>query len=46
MTLHPVVAALDLELFMREALEQARLAGEAGGLAIGALFVLDGQIIA
>jgi tRNA(adenine34) deaminase len=45
-TLHPVVAALDLEQFMREALEGARIAGQAGGLAIGALLVLDGKIIA
>ena len=46
MTLHPVVAALDLEQFMREALEQAKIAGEVGGMAIGAVLVLDGQVIA
>ena len=46
MTPHPVVAALDIEHFMREALEQARIAGEAGGLSIGAVLVMDGQIIA
>jgi tRNA(adenine34) deaminase len=46
MTLHPEVAALDLEHFMREALEGARIAGQAGGLAIGAVLVLDGQVIA
>jgi tRNA(adenine34) deaminase len=30
---------------MHEALEQARIAGQAGGMSIGALLVMDGQII-
>ena len=45
-TPHSVVAALNLEHFMREALEQARIAGEAGGMSIGAVLVVDGQVIA
>jgi tRNA(adenine34) deaminase len=44
--LHPMIAALDLEQFMREALEQVRIAGLAGGMAIGAVLVIDRQVIA
>ena len=42
---HPTVAALDLEAFMRAALEEARLAGEGGSLPIGAVVVLEGRIV-
>ena len=34
------------EIFMREALAQAALAEEAGEVPVGAVVVLDGQIIA
>jgi tRNA(adenine34) deaminase len=37
---------LDLERFMREALLEADAAGQAGELPIGAVLVLDGEIIA
>jgi tRNA(adenine34) deaminase len=36
----------DLERFMREALAEAEAAGEAGELPIGAVVVIDGQIVA
>jgi tRNA(adenine34) deaminase len=36
---------LDLEKFMREALAQAEEAGQAGEVPIGAVLVLDGEII-
>lgn len=41
----PEIEKLDLEKFMREALRQADEAGEAGELPIGAVLVLDGEII-
>ncbi len=41
-----MVAALDLERFMREALEEARAAGEAGDYAIGAVVVRGGEVVA
>jgi tRNA(adenine34) deaminase len=41
-----VVAALDLERFMREALAEAEAAGRAGDLPIGAVVVHDGDVIA
>jgi tRNA(adenine34) deaminase len=37
---------LDLERFMREALHEADAAGQAGELPIGAVLVIDGEIIA
>jgi tRNA(adenine34) deaminase len=40
------IAALDLSAFMREALAEAEQAGLAGELPIGAVVVIDGQIIA
>src|SRR5512143_1858264 len=40
------LTGLDLEGFMREALIEARAAGEAGELPIGAVIVVDGKIIA
>ena len=40
------IANLDLEIFMREALLEADTAGQAGELPIGAVLVLDGEIIA
>jgi tRNA(adenine34) deaminase len=36
----------EVEHFMREALAEARIAGEQGELPIGAVIVIDGQIIA
>jgi tRNA(adenine34) deaminase len=39
------LASLDLELFMRAALAEAELAGQAGELPIGAVVVIDGIII-
>jgi tRNA(adenine34) deaminase len=44
--LAPVVAALDLEANMREALIEAEAAGLAGEYPIGAVLVIDGAIIA
>ena len=41
----PVLEHLDLEKFMREALMEADTAGRAGELPIGAVLVLDGEII-
>ena len=41
-----VVEALDLECFMRKALEQARNAGQQGDIPIGAVLVMDGCIVA
>jgi tRNA(adenine34) deaminase len=43
--LAPELAAIDLETFMREALCEAEAAGQAGELAIGAVLVIDGEII-
>ena len=40
------IASLDLTSFMREALYEAEQAGLAGELPIGAVVVIDGQIIA
>ncbi len=42
----PTLAHLNLEHFMREALTEADAAGQAGELPIGAIVVLDGEIIA
>lgn len=42
----PDLEHLDLEKFMREALAEAEIAGQAGELPIGAVLVLDGEIIA
>ena len=42
----PELESLDLEKFMREALAQAEEAGLAGETPIGAVLVLDGEIIA
>lgn len=44
--LSPELSELDLEAFMREALAEADAAGQAGELPIGAVLVLDGEIIA
>jgi tRNA(adenine34) deaminase len=41
----PELANVDLEKFMREALLEAEAAGQAGELPIGAVLVLDGEII-
>jgi tRNA(adenine34) deaminase len=43
--LSPELANVDLEAFMREALLEAEAAGQAGELPIGAVIVLDGEII-
>jgi tRNA(adenine34) deaminase len=43
---HAIVAGLDLESFMREALAEADAAGRAGEYPIGAVLVLDGAVIA
>lgn len=43
--LSPAIADLDFEKFMRAALIEADLAGQAGELAIGAVIVIDGEII-
>lgn len=42
----PDLEHLDLEKFMREALAEADAAGQAGELPIGAVLVLDGEVIA
>lgn len=39
------IAAVDLVAFMREALREAEVAGQAGELPIGAVVVIDGQIV-
>ena len=44
-SLSPELANIDLETFMREALLEAEAAGEAGELPIGAILVIDGQIV-
>ena len=41
----PSIAHLDLERYMRAALEQANLAGKAGEIPIGALVVIDDEIV-
>src|SRR6266511_3674702 len=41
----PELANVDLEKFMREALLEAEAAAQAGELPIGAVLVLDGEII-
>jgi tRNA(adenine34) deaminase len=43
--LAPLIATLDLAAFMREALSEAEHAGRAGELPIGAVIVIDGQIV-
>lgn len=43
--LSPVLNALDLAYFMRQALNEAEQAGLAGELPIGAVVVIDGEII-
>ena len=40
------ISHIDLAGFMQEALREARLAGQAGELPIGAVLVIDGEIIA
>jgi len=42
----PEIEHLDLESFMREAFAEADAAGQAGEIPIGAVLVLDGEIIA
>jgi tRNA(adenine34) deaminase len=42
----PDISQIDLSVFMQEALKEADLAGQAGELPIGAVLVIDGQIIA
>ena len=44
-SLSPELANLDLEHFMREALLEAEAAGQAGELPIGAVLVIDGEIV-
>src|SRR5687767_11338124 len=44
-SLAPELANVDIEKFMREALLEADAAGQAGELPIGAVLVLDGEII-
>jgi len=44
--LAPEIADLDLAGFMKEALKEAETAGEAGEFPIGAVIVIDGEIIA
>ena len=44
-SLSPELANVDLEKFMREALLEADAAGQSGELPIGAVLVLDGEII-
>jgi tRNA(adenine34) deaminase len=44
-SLAPEIANIDLEKFMRAALLEAEAAGQAGELPIGAIIVLDGEII-
>lgn len=46
MELPPEIAALDLDAFMREAMQEAEQAGLAGELPIGAVLVIDGDIVA
>ncbi|HCG00213.1 MAG TPA: hypothetical protein DEV93_06675 [Chloroflexi bacterium] len=41
----PDLPELDLPAYMREALIEAEAAGRAGELAIGAVLVIDGQIV-
>jgi len=43
--LSPELANVNLEMFMREALLEAEAAGQAGELPIGAVLVIDGEII-
>ena len=43
--MQPIVAALDLELFMREALKEAEGAGQAGEYPIGAVVVIDREVV-
>lgn len=42
----PDIEHLDLTPFMREAIKEAERSGQAGDLPIGAVLVIDGQIIA
>ena len=42
----PELESLDLEKFMKEALKEAEEAGRAGEYPIGAILVLDGEVIA
>lgn len=44
-SLSPELANINLETFMREALLEAEAAGEAGELPIGAILVIDGEIV-
>ena len=42
----PDISQIDLSVFMHEALIEADLAGQAGEVPIGAVLIIDGQIIA
>jgi tRNA(adenine34) deaminase len=42
----PEIAALDLDAYMREAMQEAEQAGLAGELPIGTVLVIDGEIVA
>jgi tRNA(adenine34) deaminase len=42
---HPLLASLDLETMMREALAEADAAGRQGEYPIGAVVVIDGRVI-
>jgi tRNA(adenine34) deaminase len=44
--INPAIAHLDLVEFMQAALQQADLAGQSGEIPIGAVIVIDGEIIA
>ena len=44
--INPDISHIDLVKYMREALEEADLAGQSGELPIGAVIVIDGEIIA
>jgi tRNA(Arg) A34 adenosine deaminase TadA len=43
--MHRLVAALDLERWMHEVLVEAEAAGDAGEYPIGAVVVLDGDVL-
>lgn len=42
----PALSQIDLSVFMQEALKEADAAGQAGEIPIGAVLVIDGEIIA
>jgi len=43
--LDPEISEIDLEEFMKQALDEAKLAGQAGEIPIGAVVVIDNQVI-